>query len=182
MLELSPNQRILLNRRLERPHESEAIVYRITRKKHSVEDLAQLFAIDARQTYVRLREDTFEVRVKNVRTPLLRGKANSPGAEYLASCHFIDWKDDKVQECARAAVGEESDPWKRALAIEKWVHQNMRLTATDDPLTPASRVARQRQGNVTECALFSAALARAVGIPSRTVLGLTYDDSAGPPA
>ena len=44
-----------------------------------------------------------------------------PGKEFLDGNHFIDSGNDQVKALARKAVGGETDAWKKAQKIEKWV-------------------------------------------------------------
>src|SRR5207302_1739264 len=88
--------------------------------------------------------------------------------------------DPRVKSLARTAVGTETDPWKKALRIEKWVNQNMKVTS-DQALAPADYVARALRGDCTEFAMLMAAMCRAEGIPSRTAVGLIYADLATGP-
>lgn len=180
--DIAKRRLIPIKQRIESPHDTESVVYRITRKKNRDEDLSTLFAVDVRQTYVRIQNDTFELRVKKAQVVEATGKAEKPAAEYLADCHFIKWDDAKVKELAHAAVEKESDSWKQALRIERWVHKNMRMTLPAGDFTPSDKVAQKLEGNVSEYAFLVAAMARALGIPSRTAIGLVYDDSDGQPA
>ena len=99
--------------------------------------------------------------------------AAKPSAEFTQSSYFIASADEKVRELARRAVGTEKEPWKKALKIEKWVHDHMRSNAREG-LAPADEVARNLEGDCTEYAMLTAAMSRAEGIPSKTALGLFY--------
>lgn len=179
---LESRRRILLNRRLDRPYDAEVVVYHVMRTGAGKDDITTLFATDARQRYARIRDNSFELRVQRLRPPEQVSEASQPDREYLSSCPYINSDDARVQELARKAVGAETDPWKQALRIEAWVHANMRMTDPTGDFLPADQVARQLRGNVSEYAFLAAAMARAVGVPSRTALGLVYDDADGEPA
>jgi hypothetical protein len=171
---------IPLTKPLDRPHEARSAVYRITLKGD--EDAATAIAHDARQEVKNAKGDTFELHVRSVREP---AKApERPGKvkeEFTKSSHFIDSDDEKVQELARKAVGRETDPWRKAQKIEKWVHDTMRPTSTIG-FTTAGQVARDLEGDCRQHAMLTAALCRAAGVPSRTALGLVYvnDRDRGP--
>jgi transglutaminase-like putative cysteine protease len=81
--------------------------------------------------------------------------------------------DARVKELARQAVGDEKDPWRKALRLERWVKQHLRPDNAA-PLVPAGQVARDLRGDCRHYALLTAALCRAEGIPSRTAVGLIY--------
>ncbi len=166
---------VSLNRRIDKPEEIRTAVYRITLKgRGDVADLLTL--VDARQSLGRVKGKTYELTVRadgGFRLPVKPGKI---GAEFLASNPFITSADARVQELARKAVGEEKNPWKKALRIEKWVHGHMQLVVDEGAFLPASRVARTLKGNVGEHAFLAAAMCRAAGVPSRTALGMVYDE------
>src|SRR5205823_13813112 len=54
------------------------------------------------------------------------------------------------------------------------VHQNMRSVEFSQAMATADHVAKTLSGDCTEYAMLAAAMCRAVGVPSRTVLGLVY--------
>jgi transglutaminase-like putative cysteine protease len=103
------------------------------------------------------------------------GEARSarPGAEFLASCRYIDADHERIRNLAQRAVGDEKDPWRKALRIERWVKTNLRVDNAQD-IVPASQVAANLRGDCRSAALLTAALCRAEGIPARTALGLIY--------
>jgi len=87
-----------------------------------------------------------------------------------------------VQKLARRAAGGETDPWKKARRIERWVHDNMRSLNFTEAMATADHVARTLEGDCTEYAMLAAAMCRAVHVPSRTALGLVYADLRQGPA
>ena len=82
-------------------------------------------------------------------------------------------------ELARRAVDGERDAWKKALRIERWVKNAMRNDNAAD-LVPASQIARSLRGDCRHHAFLTAAMCRAVGVPSRTAIGLLYVYQGGP--
>ena len=180
------NQRNLipLNRTIARPHAIRSAVYRITLRDDPEPETA--FANDGHQEIVKVQGGVLEVHVHPVRpgeapspvSPKLGERGEGAAAEFLESSHFIDADDARVKECARKAVGAETDLWKRALRIERWVKENMR---PDDaaPMGPASQAARDLRGDCRLYALLTAAMCRAEGVPSRTAVGLIYVEKAG---
>src|SRR5439155_17766493 len=86
----------------------------------------------------------------------------------------INSADAEVQKLARQAVGTETDPLKKARRIERWVHNNMRSLNFTEAMATADHVARTLEGDCTEYAMLTAAMCRAVNVPSRTALGLVY--------
>src|SRR5262249_25287007 len=100
-------------------------------------------------------------------------KAKQPGKQFLAANSFIESDDKTVVALAKKAVGDETDAWKKAQKIEKWVHENMKVnTSTGFPT--AAKIAKDLEGDCRQHALLTAAMCRAAGVPSRTAIGLLY--------
>jgi hypothetical protein len=172
-------QLIRLNKKIAKPHETTDVVFRISVKGDG--EAATAFALDDRQKVISAAGASFDFQVQACHGPQKSQYAPAePGNEFIDSSFYITSADTKVQELARQAVGNETDPWKKALAIEKWVYRNMRSTNAE-ALNPADQVARSLEGDCTEYAMLTAAMCRAQRIPSRTAIGLVYQDSkAGP--
>jgi Transglutaminase-like superfamily len=173
-------QVIRLNKKIVNPHEKSAVVFRMT--VQGEEDASQTIVHNTRQQVTKTMGAAFEVQLLPSRGPALgQAAADASPAECLESNYYITAADAKVRELARKAVGKESDPWRKALAIEKWVHRNMRGTNAE-ALVPADQVARTLEGDCTEYAMLAAAMCRAEGVPSKTAIGLVYQDSKVGPA
>src|SRR5262249_55824363 len=93
-------------------------------------------------------------------------------------CFFIDCDNERVKALAREAVGRETDPWKKAQAVERWVHDRMQSDGTVAFCT-ASQAAKDLRGDCRQHAMLTAAMCRAIGVPSRTALGLIYVNRGG---
>ncbi len=166
---------VKLSRRILRPYETTAAVYRIRVKDEP--DVASTFAQDGRQQVRNVQGESFEL---SVRSEGNEENAEKPGAEFIQSSYFINSDDAKVKELAHKAIGSAEDPWQKSLNIEKWVHNHMRVSSGEG-LAPADQVARTLTGDCTEFAMLTAAMCRAEGIPSRTAMGLIYADSRSGP-
>ena len=90
------------------------MVYRITLKGD--DDPAAAFAQDARQQAEKAEDGTFDLHVRALREPRAGVKEEEPGDEYLKSTYFLDSGGDKVKALAAEAVGDETDPWRKAQA------------------------------------------------------------------
>ena len=170
---------VRLRQRILNPYGTRAMVYRVTVKGD--EDPASTFARDDRQQVKNVRDNSFDLYVRASRPPQPGGEEKegpAPGDEFLQSSYFITSADAKVKEHARAAVGSETDPWRKALRIEKWVHDHM-TSRNHEALATADHVARTLEGDCTEYSMLMAAMCRAAGIPSRTAIGLIYADTRG---
>ncbi|GIW81171.1 MAG: hypothetical protein KatS3mg105_2978 [Gemmatales bacterium] len=172
-------QLVRLKRRIPRAYDTRVVVYRIRIKDDK--DPVTAFANDDRQTVKKLGDDLIEVRVD---VPADEPVENPAPVEerYLKSCYFINCDDSRVKELAKLAVGKETDPWQKALRIERWVHRNMKNKNFSEAFATADHVARTLEGDCTEHAMLAAAMCRAVGVPSRTALGLVYIENIQGPA
>jgi hypothetical protein len=179
LLNIGVSQMIPVNRRILRPYDTEAAVYRITIKGD--DDPATTFARDARQVVQNVKADSFELHIKTIRRPVSAALA-AAAPEYLKSSYFINCADPRVRELALRAVATETDAWHKALRIEKWVHDQLTRKNLTDAIVPSERVARTLQGDCKEHAILTAAMCRAVGVPSRTAIGLLYVDRLSGPA
>ena len=126
---------------------------------------------------------TFDLTVTARRAPPAGAPAAavSPGKEFTESNYFITSDDPLVKKHTAAAVGGETDPWEKALAVERWVHENMKVQNFTEAMAPASEVARTLTGDCTEYSMLAAAMCRAAGVPSRTAIGLVYVDDPRQP-
>jgi hypothetical protein len=166
------NTTIALNRAIANPHYTRNVVYRVTVKDD--DDPTTALAQDARQTIKNAKGDTFELHVKAVRSPAKVEKPDAPaGDEYLKSCYYLDCDNARVMKLAEEAVGDATDPLKKARRVERWVCDNVR-NDNQAALAPASEIAKGLKGDCRQHALLAAAMCRAAGVPSRTAVGLVY--------
>jgi hypothetical protein len=175
-LDIGEKTFIPLNRGLSQPHRTGNVVYRIRLKGEK--DLSTAIAQDARQEIKNLKDNTFELHVRALRSP---EEVADPTArtkeEFLNSCYFLKCDDPRVQALTRQAVDGTTDPLKKARRIERWVHENMRHDNRSN-FAPADEVARTLKGDCRQHALLTAAMCRAAGVPSRTAVGLVYGTDA----
>lgn len=169
---------LIPTRRIRRPYDTEAAVYRITIRDDA--DPATAFARDSRQEVHHVNGQTIELHVRARRQP--KPGDPEPGPEFLQSCYFINSADSQVRADARQAVGSETEPWRKALRIESWVHTHMRKQTHPEAFAPADQVARTLEGDCREYAMLTAAMCRAAGVPARAAVGLVYVDSVRGPA
>ena len=124
-----------------------------------------------------LKGNTFELHVRTPRKLKPVEKPEPVSDDFLKACYFLNSDDKLVKQHAGAAVGTEKDPLRKALKIERWVHDNMTNKNFTEAFATASQVARTKEGDCTEHAVLAAAMCRAAGVPSRTAFGLVYVDS-----
>jgi transglutaminase-like putative cysteine protease len=166
------NTSIALNRFIANPHATRRVVFRVTVKDDDEPTTA--LARDARQEIKNARGNGFELHVKAVRAPAKVARPDAPvREEYLKNCYFLNCDDAQVQRLAAEAVGDETDPLKKARRIERWVFDNMQ-NDNQVAFVPADRLARSLKGDCRQHAVLTAAMCRAAEVPSRTAVGLVY--------
>jgi len=174
------NVNIPLNRAIANPTATRGVVFRVTLKDD--DDPTTALAQDARQEIKNAKGNSFELHVKAIRSPQKVEKPDAPvKEEYLKSCFFLKCDDPRVKALTESAVGEETEPLKKARRIERWVFENVR-NDNQVPFVPADHVARLLKGDCRQHAMLAAAMCRAADVPSRTAVGLVYaTDERGKP-
>jgi hypothetical protein len=167
---------VALKHPIERPHQAREVVYRITVRDD--DDAKTTFARDARQKVENVNGNTFDLRIRPIRQPADVDNPGKVDEKYLKSSYFLDSDNAKVRERSAQIVGAEKDPWRKARAIEKWVHEHMK-SDTEVVFAAASHILEDPKGDCRQNAMLTAALCRAAAIPARTALGLVYTDDDG---
>lgn len=124
-------------------------------------------------------EQTAEVEVRRVLPDLpaelpADRRAEPPGAAELQPSSFLQSDDPQIVAMARQVAGRETDPWKIACLLERFVADAVRNTDFSQAFVSAAEVARTLEGDCTEHAVLLAALCRAQQIPARVAFGLVY--------
>lgn len=94
---------------------------------------------------------------------------------YLASDELIQSNDPAIQEQARAIVGLEKSVLNAGLKIMNWVHQTIAPAPTIS-LPSAKQILVTRKGDCNEYTALFTALARSLGIPTKMIAGLVYQN------
>jgi hypothetical protein len=89
---------------------------------------------------------------------------------FLQPGPLIDSGDSAIRITAAGLVDPGGDPWRSAGRLTEWVSRS--TTHSPEGLASASRTLARRGGSPADRAILLAALARAAGIPARTVGGL----------
>ncbi len=165
---------VKVGRRILKPYESKGVVYTLTMKG---DEPAKHFPTDRRQSVTPQPDPTRARLVVSAAGP----SDGEPGpetvnAEYSRPNGMIDSEDTTVAELAKKATAGLDDPWQKAAAIEHWVFENMKKKNFETTFAAAGEVARDLSGDCTEHSVLTAAMCRAVGIPSRVAIGLIYDE------
>jgi hypothetical protein len=102
-------------------------------------------------------------------------KAGAEMETWLGPTATAQSDDPEIRALAIKITGGASDAWEAARWLRRWVSDevsgNMGMA-----FASAREVLARRQGDCSEQAVLLAALARAVGIPSRCVMGLVFHD------
>jgi len=177
-IELFNAQSIRLDREIPGIHAGRSIVYKVSAPKD--DEPGSLFPTDARQAVKNLdaKAKTFELHVSASHGPVKGANPlPAPGKEFSQSNYFINWDNDGVKGHTATAIRglpATATDWEKAVAIEKWVNRNMKAFEFSQAMATADNVAKTLSGDCTEYAMLAAAMCRAAGVPSRTVLGLVY--------
>lgn len=158
------------------PRQTRYVQYRLTLKD---DDPSQVFPTDPRQAFVAGAGGGKNSATLNVVAVGPNDGQAGPAevdSQFTRPNALIDSGDDRVQRLAKRAIGNARDPWDKAVRIQRWVFQNIRDKNFATAFAPASEVARNLTGDCSEHAVLSAAMCRAVGIPSRVTVGLLYMD------
>jgi len=100
------------------------------------------------------------------------------GAEWqreLEATPFLQVDHPRIRAAAAEALGSESDAARAAERLRRWVFEHVRKVPTAS-IPNALQVLTMGAGDCNEHAVLFAALARAVGLPSRVVAGTVYAD------
>jgi len=94
-------------------------------------------------------------------------------AEFLDPTLFVQSDDQGIKKLAVEIAGDETDSLRAAERINQWLFENIRKKITFS-LPSAVEVLDTREGDCNEHTVLFAALARALGIPSKQAIGLVY--------
>jgi hypothetical protein len=123
-----------------------------------------------------LRGDTLVVTQERVTANVsyalpFRGRGDAAGE--LASTPLIQADHPRIIETARQIAGGSTDPAEVARRLNAWVYAQLRKEITLS-VPSALQVLDARQGDCNEHTVLYIALARALGLPARTAVGLVH--------
>jgi hypothetical protein len=146
-------------------------LYRITLKEGTLEEKSFVFN---GQKVERAAGSTLHLRVRPVTPSSSRSLPiqDTTMKPYLQSNVLLQCDDPGIVQASKQAVGNETDAWKAARAIEAWVRKNVTNKTMGVAFADAKQVLERREGDCTEHSVLSAAMCRAAGIPSRVAIGL----------
>jgi hypothetical protein len=105
--------------------------------------------------------------------------ADSTDPAFTTASTMIDSNDEKIRSLATRALENAADKpaAERAELLRRFAHSYIRSKNLGVGFASASEVAQNRSGDCSEHGVFTAALLRAAGIPSRVASGLIYADA-----
>jgi len=166
---------VKLDAPLEGPHEAKRIRYRV---RLDGGDPMAAFVPGPTQRIESIDPNTARITVYAIRPGQQNGNRRAaddfPTDADRQPNNFIQSDDPLIVAEARKAAGQETDPWKIAVALEQYVQREVTEKDFTQAFATASDVAKSRQGDCSEHAFFLAALARARDIPARVAFGLVY--------
>ncbi len=166
---------VKVDRKIPNPDQTRHVRYRLTLKDS---EPAKVFPADARQSLQAQEADPKSATLEIKSVGPLDGEAavGEVDEQYRKPNALIDSDDVRVVSLATRATRGMIDPWEKAAAINTWVHRNVHDKNFKVAFAGAGEVARNLSGDCTEHAVLAAAMCRAVGVPSRVVVGLIYVD------
>ena len=81
--------------------------------------------------------------------------------------------DPQIVRLAQRLTHEQNTPWHKAIAIRNWIAKQIRSDMGQN-FSSAKQVLSTRRGDCSEKSVLLSALARACGIPTRSIVGLVY--------
>ncbi|MBN1395099.1 MAG: transglutaminase family protein [Pirellulales bacterium] len=175
-LDMMPDMLVKVDKKLSNPYQTKKARYRVHWEKGDPE---KAFAAGATQRVESLDPHTAEITVYAIRPDV---KSNPEAAaekatdDDLRPNSIIQSDNPLVRANAAKAVGDRSDPWRVAVALEKFVNREVKKKNFTQAFATAAEVAKSGEGDCSEHAVYLAALARARGIPARVAFGLVYDE------
>lgn len=139
-----------------------------------------LFATTARQR-LRLTEQGALLTVEAGQPP--RQSRRLPLSEpewqpFLQPSDMAPSDHPRLRQQAQQIIGEETKAWAAAQKLLQWTYRTLaKVPSEPRPLT-ALEVLQEKKGDCTEHSVLLAALAQAVGLPARIVVGLVYSQRA----
>jgi hypothetical protein len=95
-------------------------------------------------------------------------------AQFLKSTVYIQADAPKIREKAAELIDGETNSWKAAKKLCRWVNENVSDKNLEVGFGSALQTLESRAGDCTEHTVLLIALARAVGVPARVCAGIVY--------
>jgi hypothetical protein len=141
-------------------------------------DPAGIFLAGPSQAVKSIDANTADVTIYAIRPGQPGGNAAAPADpptdDDLRPNLLVQSDDPLIVADAKRAAGDEKDPWRVAVALERYVNREVKKKNYSQAFLSAAEVAKSLEGDCTEHSVFLIALCRARGIPARAAVGLVY--------
>ncbi|MGQ9763424.1 MAG: transglutaminase-like domain-containing protein [Armatimonadota bacterium] len=94
--------------------------------------------------------------------------------QYLTATPYVDCDAPNIKSQAANIVGDTKKAYTACSKIRQWIYSNLKVKADIGITRPASDVLESKSGVCRDYAILFAAMARAVGVPSKIVSGLVH--------
>jgi hypothetical protein len=182
-LDLLPLMMVKVDKPLADPFHTSQVCYRVHLDRN---DPASAFVTGPTQAIKSIDANTADITVYAIRPGRRDGNRNAPPeqptADDLRPNIWVQSDDPVIVADAKKVAPDETDPWRVAMALERFVRGEVKNKNFTQGFASAAEVARSREGDCTEHAVFLMALCRARGIPARGAFGLVYMPSNNAPA
>jgi transglutaminase-like putative cysteine protease len=123
----------------------------------------------------KLSQDQLEIRLEDLRQlSLPKIPVRDPRlASYLQPTPFLQTDHPKIQALAATILDGESNSYRAAVKIKNWVYKEIAKEPTVS-IPNALEVLETRRGDCNEHTVLFNTLARAAGIPAKTVVGVVH--------
>ena len=162
--------------RIPNAHGTKKVVYRVTTTGQ--DDPTEVLPSGGTQTVKKIGPEQGELTVIAVPIPSEAELASAPSKateeQFLASSQYLQRDDERVQQHAKKAAGDATNPARIARQMEQYVQKTLTKKNFSTAMASAGEVAKSLEGDCTEHAVLLAAMLRVKGIPSRVVVGLVY--------
>ena len=164
------------NINLPNPYRLDSILYAFKTRKEEIELPAGIDDIRQKTIDREARAATVFIRALNPtgfqKRPLI--KPPDAIAPYLEPNSFLQCRDGALSAKVAQVVGRETDAWKAAQRLERFVFEHIAEKKLGTGFASAVEVLEQRSGDSTEHAVLLACLCRSQGIPARVAMGYMY--------
>jgi hypothetical protein len=166
---------VRIDQPIEDPHRTKQIVYRASLQEGKIE---KLLMDGGSQRVSPVDDRTVQLTVRAVRpgdpADLETPPSDRPQAVDLEATTMLQSDDPEVVKMAGLVAPDETDSWRLACDLERYVKGTIQLKNYSTAMATAAEVARTREGDCTEHAMLLAALCRVRKIPARVAIGLVY--------
>ncbi len=108
----------------------------------------------------------------------IRNQHNKVLAQFLKSTVYIQAEHPAIQAKAVEVIDGETNAWKSAEKLCRWVYKNIRDKNLKIGFGSALQTLESLEGDCTEHTVLMIAMARSVGIPARVCAGLVFQGDA----